>query len=64
VLQLPLTYKSAGVEFDDTAFVTSSEGFIVFADKGLNKVFMLSKKAFAPGSAYTAADGASLVGLN
>ena len=50
------------VETDDTAFVTSSEGFLLFADKGLNEVFTLSKNAFAPGSAYTAADGGPFVG--
>jgi hypothetical protein len=66
VLHLPLRYQTASgltpVEVDDTAFVTSTEGFILFADKGLNKVFMLKKKAFAPGAAYTAADGGPFVG--
>src|SRR6202790_5070521 len=66
VLRLPLTYlTSAGpapVETDDTAFVTSSEGFLLFADKGLNAVYKLSKNAFVPGTAYTAADGGPFVG--
>lgn len=66
VLRLPLSYLAngvqTGVETDDTAFVTSSEGFILFADKGLNTVYKLSKKAFAPGAAYTAADGGPFVG--
>src|SRR5258708_7700357 len=66
VLHLPLSYKTASgsmsVEVDDTAFVTSTEGFILFADKGLNKVFALKKKSFAPGTAYTAADGGPFVG--
>jgi hypothetical protein len=66
VLRLPLSYVSSTgttpVEVDDTTFTTSTEGFILFADKSLNKVFKLSKKAFAPGAAYTAADGAQLVG--
>src|SRR6202166_2113057 len=66
VLHLPLSYETpaglAPVEVDDTAFVTSTEGFILFADKGLNKVFSLKKKAFAPGTAYTAADGGPFVG--
>jgi hypothetical protein len=67
VLHLPLTYRPAkgavtSVETDDTAFVTSSEGFILFADKGLNTVYSLKKKAFAPGAAYTAADGGPIVG--
>jgi len=65
-LRLPLTYLTpsgpTGVEVDDTAFTTSSEGFILFADKGLNTVFRLDKKAFAPGAAYTAADGGPFVG--
>jgi hypothetical protein len=66
VLHLPLSYETSSgsvrVEVDDTAFVTSTEGFILFADKGLNKVFSLKKKAFAPGAAYTAADGGPFVG--
>jgi hypothetical protein len=66
VLRLPLSYLKptgpAAVEVDDTVFVTSSEGFILFADKGLNTVFALNKKAFAPGAAYTAADGGPFVG--
>ena len=66
-VQLPLTALTpagmvAPMEVDDTAFVTSSEGFILFADKGLNTVFALKKKAFAPGAAYTAADGGPFVG--
>jgi hypothetical protein len=66
VLRLPLSYRTAtgviGVEVDDTAFVTSREGFILFADKQLNTVYALRKNAFAPGVAYTAADGAQFVG--
>ena len=66
VLHLPLSYMGpngpTSVEVDDTAFVTSTEGFILFADKGLNTVFKLTKNAFAPGTAYTAADGGPFVG--
>jgi hypothetical protein len=66
VERLPLSYKTpsgtARVEVDDTAFVTSTEGFILFADKTLNQVFKLKKQAFAPGEAYTAADGGPFVG--
>lgn len=65
-LRLPLSYMSSSgvtpVEVDDTAFVTSSQGFILFADKTLNKVFALRKSAFSPGVAYTAADGGMFVG--
>ena len=65
-MHLPLSYLKSGVstavEVDDTAFVTSTEGFLLFADKGLNTVFALSKNAFAPGTAYTAADGGPFVG--
>ena len=65
-LRLPLTSQTGAglmsVEVDDTVFVTSTEGFILFADKGLNKVFSLAKKAFVPGVAYTAADGGPFVG--
>jgi hypothetical protein len=66
VLRLPLSYLTSGgpmsVETDDTAFVTSSEGFLLFADKGLNAVYKISKNAFVPGTAYTAADGGPFVG--
>jgi hypothetical protein len=65
-LRLPLSYQapsgSTSVETDDTAFVTSSEGFLLFADKGLNTVFTVSRNAFVPGAAYTAADGGPFVG--
>jgi hypothetical protein len=65
-VRLPLTYATkkgyAAVETDDTAFTTSSQGFILFADKGLNTVYALNKSAFAPGAAYTAADGGPFVG--
>jgi hypothetical protein len=66
VLQLPLSYQTnsgpLGVEVDDTFFTTSSQGFILFTDKGLNKIFKLSKNGWAPGVAYTAADGGPFVG--
>lgn len=65
-IRVPLSFQtSAGlesVETDDTNFATSSQGFILFADKNLNTVFVLQKKAFAPGEAYTAADGGPFVG--
>jgi hypothetical protein len=65
-LRLPLSYQSAGmsapVETDDTNFVTSSDGFILFADKGLNTVYKLSRPGFVPGTAFTAADGGPFVG--
>jgi hypothetical protein len=65
-LRLPLTYQAssgpASVETDDTAFITSSKGFLLFADKGLNTVYKLEKEAFVPGTAYTAADGGPFVG--
>jgi len=66
VLHLPLSYVSSTgatpVEVDDAVFVTSTEGFILFADKKLNTAFSLKKNAFAPGAAYTAADGGPFVG--
>jgi hypothetical protein len=65
-VQLPLSFLSGGtqtgVETDDTAFVTSNQGFLLFADKVLNKVYKLTTSAFAPGSVYTAADGGPFVG--
>lgn len=66
VLRLPLSYLTpagpASVETDDTAFVTSTQGFILFADKGLNSVYKISRNAFSPGTAFTAADGGPFVG--
>lgn len=66
VLRLPLSYLTPsgpmGVEVDDTFFTNSTEGFILFADKGLNQVFKLSKNGWVPGVAYTAADGGPFVG--
>lgn len=66
VLHLPLTYHSndgtARVEVDDTNFATSTSGYFLVADKTLNAVYAIHKKAFAPGAAYTAADGAHMVG--
>ena len=65
-IKVPLSFQTGGglqaVETDDTNFATSSQGFIVFADKVLNTVFVLQKNAFAPGEAYTAADGGPFVG--
>ena len=65
-LRLPLSYMGPSgptpVETDDTVFVTSAQGYILFADKGLNEVFKLSRAAFSPGQAYTAADGGPFVG--
>ena len=66
-LHVPLSYvanngKVTSVETDDTAFASSSQGFLLFADKGLNTVYKLAEDAFAPGSAYTAADGGPFVG--
>ncbi len=67
VLRLPLSYMSSTgstpVEVDDTAFVTSNEGFILFADKKLNTVYSLKRHAFSPGTAFTAADGGPFVGV-
>ena len=66
VLRLPLTSVSptgaVPVQADDTAFVASSDGFILFADKVLNTVYKLSAPAFAPGSAYTSANSGPFVG--
>lgn len=66
VLHLPLTYQTATgpmpVEVDDTNFATSSQGFILFSDKGANTIYRLDKAAWAPGAAYTSADGGPFVG--
>lgn len=66
VRRLPLSYETpsgpVSVETDDTAFVSSSKGFILFADKVLNTVFILTTDDFDRGTAYTAADGGPFVG--
>jgi len=66
VLRLPLSYQGPNgltrVETDDTVFVTSTQGYILFADKNLNELFKVSRAAFSPGQAYTAADGGPFVG--
>jgi hypothetical protein len=66
VLVLPLSYTTstgtARIDVDDTAFVTSTQGFILFADEKLNKVFALKKNGFVPGQAYTSVSGAAFVG--
>jgi hypothetical protein len=65
-LRLPLSYLTpsgpVSVETDDTAFTTSNEGFLLFADKNLNTVYKLTRPGFTPGVAYTAADGGPFVG--
>ena len=53
-LRVPLSYVASdgtitSVETDDTAFASSSQGFLLFADKGLNAVYKITKKAFSPG---------------
>jgi hypothetical protein len=64
--RLPLSFESTTglqrVQADDTAFATSTQGFVLFADKVLNTVFKLSKEAFAPNAVYTAANGGPFVG--
>ncbi len=59
---LPLSLEGKPVQADDTAFATSTQGFILFADKVLNTVFKLSKEVFAPNAVYTAANGGPFVG--
>ena len=59
---LPLSLEGKPVQADDTAFATSTQGFILFADKVLNTVFKLSKKVFAPNAVFTAANGGPFVG--
>jgi len=66
VLRLPLKYKTqTGTkpgEVDDTAFVTSTKGYLLFADKGLNTVYAVKRRAFSPGTAFSAADAGPFVG--
>ncbi len=56
---VPLTYPTgpdtfAGLMADDTAFATTNDGFIIFADKGLQTVFKITTPYFFIGAAYTA----------
>lgn len=56
---VPLTYPTgadtfAGLMADDTAFATANQGFIIFADKGLQTVYKLTTPYFFVGAAYTA----------
>jgi hypothetical protein len=56
---VPLTYPTgadtfAGLMADDTAFATSNDGFIIFADKGLQTVYKITTSYFFIGAAYTA----------
>lgn len=56
---VPLIYPdspttTAGIMADDTAFATTNEGFIVFADKTLQTVFKITAPYFFVGAAYTA----------
>jgi hypothetical protein len=64
--RLPLSFEgtmgSQRVQADDTAFATSTQGFILFADKILNTVFKVSKEVFAPNAVFTAANGGPFVG--
>jgi hypothetical protein len=56
---VPLTYPTgadsfAGLMADDTAFATSNDGFIIFADKQLQTVYKITAPYFFIGAAYTA----------
>jgi hypothetical protein len=66
VLRLPLSYKTkTGAtpgEVDDTAFVTSTKGLLLFADKKLNTVYAVKRHAFSPGTAFSSADNGPFVG--
>jgi hypothetical protein len=64
--RLPLSFEGTTglqpVQADDTAFATSTQGFILFADKVLNTVFKVSKEVFAPNAVFTAANSGPFVG--
>jgi hypothetical protein len=60
--RLPLSLEGKPVQVDDTAFATSTQGFVLFADKVLNTVFKLSKEVFAPNAVFTAANSGPVVG--
>lgn len=55
VLQIPLSSPYGQPQADDTIFTPPSDGFILVSDTPANIVYKISRKAFVPGVAYTAA---------
>jgi hypothetical protein len=58
VLRIPLSSAYGTPQIDDTIFTPSRKGFYLVADTPANTVYMIGKKAFASGVAYSAGVGA------
>ena len=55
---IPLSSPFGTPQADDTAFVTSDDGFILVSDTPADTVYMIRKNRFVPGTAFTGAVGA------
>ena len=55
VLQIPLSSPYGQPQADDTLFLPDSDGFLLVSDTPANITYKISKAAFVPGVAYTAA---------
>lgn len=58
VMVIPLSSPYGTPQADDTLFVPSGDGFILMSDTPADKVYVIRRDEFVPGSAYTAAVGA------
>jgi hypothetical protein len=59
-IQIPLSSPSGTPQVDDTVFTSSSDGFLLVADRDAETVYAISKAAWIPGSAYTAGNVGTL----
>ncbi|MGC8469568.1 MAG: hypothetical protein ACP5NI_06640 [Acetobacteraceae bacterium] len=57
--QVYVTHLLGGVQVDDTAFATSSHGFLLVSDKPGNVIYRINSPVWAPGTAYSAMSGVS-----
>jgi hypothetical protein len=58
VTLIPLSSPFGAPQADDTLFIPSDDGFVLLSDTPANTVYMIRKKKFVSGTAYTAAVGA------
>ncbi len=56
---IPLSSPFGTPQADDTLFIPSDRGFILMSDTPADVVYMIRKNGFVPGTAFTAAVGAS-----
>jgi hypothetical protein len=60
VFRVPLTTADSDKPMaDDTVFVRSGSGMILFSDKNTNTIYSITAPYFAPGAAYTAAQNSA-----